>query len=72
MFSPSPNPLTSPIEMFSIENSLDNPQHTEMKRTIINLNKEFKEIKEDIEKTLSALKGDSKKHLRYVQEKTSS
>lgn len=50
MFPPSPNPPISTIEMFSKENYLDKPQHTQIKRTIINLNKESKKIKEDIKK----------------------
>lgn len=42
----SPN-LTSLIEMFAIENYLDEPTHTECKLTDKNLVKEFKLSKKD-------------------------
>lgn len=45
--------FTSPTEMFYNENYLDEPQDTELKRTVIILIKEFTEFKEDTNQRLS-------------------
>lgn len=41
---------TSPMDVFSNENYLDEPQDTEFKRTIINFSDDFKDFKEDTKK----------------------
>lgn len=56
----SPIKPTSPIEMFSNENYLDEPEDTEYNRTIINLIKKFKEVKKDTNKHFIKLKDDKK------------
>lgn len=61
---------TSPIEMFSRGNYLDEPQDTEFKITIINLIEEFKEFIRDTSKHLNALKEDRNKLPIEVQENT--
>lgn len=43
----SPIKPTSPTEEFCNENYLDEPQDIRLKRIIINISKEFKELKED-------------------------
>ena len=51
----SPKP-TSPAEMFTNENYLDEPQDIESKRTIINCIKEFVGLKEGTKKLFNELR----------------
>lgn len=60
----------SPIEMFSNEKYLDEPQDIEYKRTVINFIKEFKESKEDKNKLLTKLQKEYNKWLSDVQKNT--
>lgn len=62
----SPNP-TSLIEMFAIENYLDEPIHTECKVTDKNFVKEFKLSKKDTMKQCSEIK---EKSAGVMQKKT--
>lgn len=61
-----PKSTTSPMKVFSHENNFEKSWETKCKRTIINVFKEFKKLRENMKKHLSEVRENEFKENKYL------